>query len=59
MIKINQIALFCFFCLDPTTLYRAKTEYQSEFDRFLKTKLTGEKQKNNLSFLFFPLRNKQ
>ncbi|XP_035763287.1 izumo sperm-egg fusion protein 1 [Neolamprologus brichardi] len=25
----------------PTTLYRAKTEYQSEFDRFLKTKLTG------------------
>lgn len=43
MIKINQIALF--FCSDPTTLYRAKTEYQSEFDRFLKTKLTGEKQK--------------
>ncbi|XP_031583784.1 izumo sperm-egg fusion protein 1 isoform X1 [Oreochromis aureus] len=27
--------------IDPTTLYRAKTEYQSEFDRFLKTKLTG------------------
>ncbi|XP_026042862.1 izumo sperm-egg fusion protein 1 isoform X3 [Astatotilapia calliptera] len=26
--------------IDPTTLYRAKTEYQSEFDRFLKTKLT-------------------
>ncbi|XP_035999458.1 izumo sperm-egg fusion protein 1 [Fundulus heteroclitus] len=27
--------------IDPTTLYRAKTEYQSEFDRFLKTKPTG------------------
>ncbi|XP_054467778.1 izumo sperm-egg fusion protein 1 [Anoplopoma fimbria] len=27
--------------IDPTTLYRAKTEYQSEFDRFLKTKHTG------------------
>ncbi|KAM4746648.1 izumo sperm-egg fusion protein 1 [Anableps anableps] len=27
--------------IDPTTLYRVKTEYQSEFDRFLKTKLTG------------------
>ncbi|TKS78312.1 hypothetical protein D9C73_012862 [Collichthys lucidus] len=23
--------------IDPTTLYRARTEYQSEFDRFLKT----------------------
>ncbi|XP_038163961.1 izumo sperm-egg fusion protein 1 [Cyprinodon tularosa] len=27
--------------IDPTTLYRAKTEYQSEFDRFLKTEPTG------------------
>ncbi|XP_078107208.1 izumo sperm-egg fusion protein 1 isoform X2 [Sander vitreus] len=27
--------------IDPTTLYRARTEYQSEFDRFLKTKHTG------------------
>ncbi|XP_051806770.1 izumo sperm-egg fusion protein 1 [Acanthochromis polyacanthus] len=27
--------------IDPTTLYRARTEYQSEFDRFLKTPLTG------------------
>ncbi|XP_041856469.1 izumo sperm-egg fusion protein 1 [Melanotaenia boesemani] len=27
--------------VDPTTLYRAKTEYQSEFDRFLKIKPTG------------------
>ncbi|MED6232549.1 hypothetical protein ATANTOWER_032176 [Ataeniobius toweri] len=27
--------------IDPTTFYRAKTEYQSEFDRFLKTKPTG------------------
>ncbi|XP_013857999.1 izumo sperm-egg fusion protein 1 [Austrofundulus limnaeus] len=27
--------------IDPTTLYRAKTEYQSEFDRFLKTDHTG------------------
>ncbi|XP_032372745.1 uncharacterized protein LOC116690099 isoform X2 [Etheostoma spectabile] len=27
--------------IDPTTLYRARTEYQSEFDRFLKTKQTG------------------
>ncbi|XP_030592845.1 izumo sperm-egg fusion protein 1 isoform X1 [Archocentrus centrarchus] len=27
--------------IDPTTLYRAKTEYQSEFDRFLKAKHTG------------------
>ncbi|XP_037536219.1 izumo sperm-egg fusion protein 1 [Nematolebias whitei] len=27
--------------IDPTTLYRAKTEYQSEFDRFLKMDHTG------------------
>ncbi|XP_044231615.1 izumo sperm-egg fusion protein 1 isoform X1 [Thunnus albacares] len=27
--------------IDPTTLYRARTEYQSEFDRFLKTTHTG------------------
>ncbi|CAG5924448.1 unnamed protein product [Menidia menidia] len=27
--------------IDPTTLYRVKTEYQSEFARFLKMKLTG------------------
>ncbi|XP_045890638.1 izumo sperm-egg fusion protein 1 isoform X2 [Micropterus dolomieu] len=27
--------------IDPTTLYRATTEYQSEFERFLKTKDTG------------------
>uniref|UniRef100_A0A8D3D7S6 Ig-like domain-containing protein n=1 Tax=Scophthalmus maximus TaxID=52904 RepID=A0A8D3D7S6_SCOMX len=27
--------------IDPTTLYRARTEYQSEFDRFLKTERTG------------------
>ncbi|XP_051279488.1 izumo sperm-egg fusion protein 1 [Dicentrarchus labrax] len=27
--------------VDPTTLYRARTEYQSEFDRFLKTQHTG------------------
>nr|XP_020449489.1 izumo sperm-egg fusion protein 1 isoform X2 [Monopterus albus] len=27
--------------IDPTTLYRARTEYQSEFDRFLKTQHTG------------------
>ncbi|KAM8760900.1 izumo sperm-egg fusion protein 1 isoform 1-T5 [Acanthopagrus schlegelii] len=27
--------------IDPTTLYRARTDYQSEFDRFLKTKHTG------------------
>ncbi|XP_078026741.1 izumo sperm-egg fusion protein 1 isoform X2 [Epinephelus lanceolatus] len=27
--------------IDPTTLYRARTEYQSEFDRFLKTPHTG------------------
>ncbi|XP_055367145.1 izumo sperm-egg fusion protein 1 isoform X2 [Betta splendens] len=27
--------------IDPSTLYRARTEYQSEFDRFLKTKHTG------------------
>ncbi|XP_053181495.1 izumo sperm-egg fusion protein 1 [Scomber japonicus] len=27
--------------IDPTTLYRARTEYQSEFDRFLKIKRTG------------------
>ncbi|XP_037831366.1 izumo sperm-egg fusion protein 1 [Kryptolebias marmoratus] len=26
---------------DPTTLYRAKTEYQSEFDRFLETDHSG------------------
>ncbi|XP_061586234.1 izumo sperm-egg fusion protein 1 [Cololabis saira] len=27
--------------IDPTTLYRARTEYQSEFARFLETKHTG------------------
>ncbi|XP_026178090.1 izumo sperm-egg fusion protein 1 [Mastacembelus armatus] len=27
--------------IDPTTLYRARTEYQSEFDRFLKTRQPG------------------
>ncbi|XP_008279797.1 izumo sperm-egg fusion protein 1 [Stegastes partitus] len=27
--------------IDPTTLYRARTEYQSEFDRFLKMERTG------------------
>ncbi|XP_042343497.1 izumo sperm-egg fusion protein 1 [Plectropomus leopardus] len=27
--------------IDPTTLYRARTEYQSEFDHFLKTEHTG------------------
>ncbi|XP_028313846.1 izumo sperm-egg fusion protein 1 isoform X3 [Gouania willdenowi] len=27
--------------IDPTTLYRAKTEYQSEFNRFLKAERTG------------------
>ncbi|XP_028270987.1 izumo sperm-egg fusion protein 1 isoform X1 [Parambassis ranga] len=27
--------------IDPSTLYRARTEYQSEFDRFLKIKHTG------------------
>ncbi|XP_060895049.1 izumo sperm-egg fusion protein 1 [Labrus mixtus] len=27
--------------IDPTTLYRAKTEYQGEFDRFLKSQHTG------------------
>ncbi|XP_047447493.1 izumo sperm-egg fusion protein 1 [Mugil cephalus] len=27
--------------IDPTTLYRAKTEYQSEFDHFLKTQHSG------------------
>ncbi|XP_068594928.1 izumo sperm-egg fusion protein 1 [Brachionichthys hirsutus] len=27
--------------IDPTTLYRARTEYQSEFDRFSKTQHTG------------------
>ncbi|XP_059194209.1 izumo sperm-egg fusion protein 1 [Centropristis striata] len=27
--------------IDPTTLYRARTEYQSEFDSFLKTPHTG------------------
>ncbi|XP_041643280.1 izumo sperm-egg fusion protein 1 isoform X2 [Cheilinus undulatus] len=27
--------------IDPTTLYRVKTEYQSEFDRFLETQHTG------------------
>ncbi|KAM9858598.1 izumo sperm-egg fusion protein 1 [Aulostomus maculatus] len=27
--------------IDPTTLYRAKTEYHSEFDRFLKAPRTG------------------
>nr|XP_040052224.1 izumo sperm-egg fusion protein 1 isoform X1 [Gasterosteus aculeatus aculeatus] len=27
--------------IDPTTLYRARTEYQSELDRFLKTEHTG------------------
>ncbi|XP_056274327.1 izumo sperm-egg fusion protein 1 [Pseudoliparis swirei] len=27
--------------IDPTTLYRARTEYHSELDRFLKTKHTG------------------
>lgn len=28
-------------CSDPTTLYRVRTEYQSEFHRFLKTQHTG------------------
>lgn len=32
-------------CADATTLYRVRTEYESEFDRFVKTQLTGEKQK--------------
>ncbi|XP_072243048.1 izumo sperm-egg fusion protein 1 [Leuresthes tenuis] len=27
--------------IDPTTLYRVRTEYQSEFDRFLKMEITG------------------
>ncbi|XP_073321624.1 izumo sperm-egg fusion protein 1 [Pagrus major] len=27
--------------IDPTTLYRARTEYQNEFDRFLETRHTG------------------
>ncbi|CAJ1069115.1 izumo sperm-egg fusion protein 1 isoform X2 [Xyrichtys novacula] len=27
--------------IDPTTLYRARTEYQSEFDHFLKSQHTG------------------
>lgn len=30
-----------FICPDVTTLYRARTEYESEFDRFLKTPRTG------------------
>lgn len=35
-------------CLDPTTLYRARTEYQSEFDRFWNSQPAGEKQKKIL-----------
>lgn len=34
-----------FHCSDPSTLYRARTEYQTEFDRFLNTDHTGEKKK--------------
>lgn len=30
------------FALDPTTLYRARTEYQSEFKRHWKEDSTGE-----------------
>lgn len=42
--QISKILLCVSHPSDPTTLYRARTEYQSELDRFLKTEHTGEKQ---------------
>lgn len=44
MPQVSNILICLFPIADPTTLYRARTEYQSEFNRFLNTDHSGEKQ---------------
>lgn len=38
-----DVECYLMFALDPTTLYRARTEYQSEFKRHWKEDKTGER----------------